>query len=351
MNRHSLSAPPEGCSSDQGIHEAIDELHSANQMLADFAALVTHDMRGALRRVLNFSELLGVVPSIEADPHTGAFLRTIVGAARRIQHLVNETLSYRSASTLEDSRAPYVKNDSLNPAPAPQRLAELRAIHTELAESASSLAEVLRNQLSQILGVAGMLVTLPVITANPVSRDMAAHVLAGAKQMQRLIDDYLSFIQAERHALKRGRVSIESLVQLSRHDLESLAAGRKVVWPVGPLPEVEGDASMLRQVILNLLSNALKYTRHCSETRIEIGAETSSNEWILHVKDNGIGFDSLAAQSLFRKFGRLHTDPGFEGAGVGLMIVKHIIHRHGGRVWAKSASGHGACFYFTLPFP
>jgi len=348
VNRPSLHQLPES-SGEQGMRERMVELHSANQMLADFAALVAHDIRGALRRVLSFAGLLGVVPSIEGDPHTVAFLRTIVGAARRIQHLVDQTLACRSASAMDVSRARFLKEDPATPSTASERLAELRAIHGELAESASSVAQDLRNPLTQIIGVAGMLATLPVITGNPVCREMAAHVLGGARQMQALIDDYLSFIQTESHSLKRCRVSIESLVQLSRHDLEPLAAGRKVVWQIAPMPEVEGDPAMLRQVILNLLNNALKYTRNCSEARIEIGTETNPHEVVFHVRDNGIGFDSVAAQSLFRRFGRLHSDPGFEGAGVGLMIVRHIIRRHGGRVWAEGEPGRGACFYFTLP--
>src|SRR5204863_8621036 len=106
---------------------------------------------------------------------------------------------------------------------------------------------------------------------------------------------------------------------------------------------------MLSQAILNLLINDLKYTLKWTETSIEVGARISPNEVTVYVRDNGIGFDSQSAPHLFRKFVRLHQDAAFEGAGIGLVIVQHIIHRHGGKVYAEATPDHGATFYFTLP--
>ena len=128
-----------------------------------------------------------------------------------------------------------------------------------------------------------------------------------------------------------------------------MSAGRKVAWQIAPLPEVEGDPSMLRQVILNLLSNSLKYTRKCPEACIEIGVRSDDGQPVVFIRDNGIGFDLESARNLFQKFGRLHSDNAFEGTGIGLVIVKYIIQRHHGRVWAEAIPSGGATFCFTLP--
>ena len=228
-----------------------------------------------------------------------------------------------------------------------RRLAELRAANHQLTDSASAVAHELGEPLTRILSVAGLLTTLPVITANPVALDMASQLLAGARKMQTLIDDYLAFFKAGRDELELQPVSLELLIELVRHELEPLAAGRQVRWQVGPLPEVQAEPSMLHQALLNLLSNALKFTRSRPEAIIEIGVQSHPKELVLYIRDNGIGFDSNAAANLFHKFQRLHPD--IEGAGIGLVVVHHILRRHGGRVWAEGQVGKGATFYLTLP--
>ena len=127
-------------------------------------------------------------------------------------------------------------------------------------------------------------------------------------------------------------------------------AGRRVEIDVGALPECEGDPVLLLQVWINLLSNALKYTRQNETTRIEVGSQLGNNgEQVYYVKDNGVGFDMLYADKLFGVFQRLHREEDFEGTGIGLAIAKRIIERHGGRIWADAQPEQGATFYFTLP--
>ena len=340
-----LSQDP--CPNAQRLRERIAELQLANRMLADFAALVSHDLRSGLRRVSSFSDLLSVVPAIEADTHTRAFLKTIQASARRVQMLLEQ--NRRPELKLKAADQMWQGNGAETTDGSDQHITQLQSANRELAESACDLAQELRTPLAQILSLAEMFASLPAVMSNPVALDMAARVLGGARQIHRLIDDYLRFCNSERQAIRRSRVSIEDLVQLARHELEPLAVGRKVIWHIGPLQEVEGDASMLQQVVLNLLSNALKFTRKRAEAVIEVGARSFPGEVVFHVRDNGIGFETESGTRLFRKFERLHNERIFEGSGVGLVIVQHIIQRHGGRVWAESTREGGATFFFALP--
>jgi light-regulated signal transduction histidine kinase (bacteriophytochrome) len=123
-------------------------------------------------------------------------------------------------------------------------------------------------------------------------------------------------------------------------------------WTIQPLPRVDADASMLRQVWFNLIDNAVKYSARSAPSRIEIGSRIDPadlNERIFYIRDNGVGFDMKYAVKLFGIFQRLHSETEFEGTGIGLANVRRIITRHGGRTWAESTVGHGSTFYFSLP--
>jgi PAS domain S-box-containing protein len=170
-----------------------------------------------------------------------------------------------------------------------------------------------------------------------------------ARQMGVLIDDLLRFSRTGRVDMSQTKVGLADLVRQAQQDLAAPLRGRKVAWTVGPLPEVAGDPALLRQVVLNLLTNALKYTRTRAEAAIEIGCRGEGGEWVVYVRDNGVGFDMRYAHKLFGVFQRLHSSDDFEGTGIGLAIVRRIIARHGGRTWAEGAVDQGATFYFSLP--
>jgi PAS domain S-box-containing protein len=173
--------------------------------------------------------------------------------------------------------------------------------------------------------------------------------LNSARQMGVLIDDLLRFSRTGRVDMSETKVSLTDLVKQAQQELATDLKGRKVVWKVEALPAVAGDATLLRQVLVNLLGNAIKYTHTREEAAIEIGCREEGDELVFFVRDNGVGFDMRYSHKLFGVFQRLHTVDQFEGTGVGLAIVRRVIARHGGRTWAEGVVDQGATFYFSLP--
>ena len=173
--------------------------------------------------------------------------------------------------------------------------------------------------------------------------------------MDRLIEDLLKFCRFSRTPLTRQRVDLGPIVRRTLADLQAREPERTVQVDIGELPAVSGDASLLEQVLVNLLSNAFKFTRHQAQPRVSVGSLAAPHpenpdviERVYFVRDNGAGFDMKYAGKLFGVFQRLHSQEQFEGTGVGLSIVQRVLQRHGGRIWAESAPGTGATFFFTL---
>jgi len=169
-----------------------------------------------------------------------------------------------------------------------------------------------------------------------------------AQQMGRLIDDLLAFSRLSQQPLRKERVDQEALVRTVLQALQMEQKDRQFDLDVGELPAVEADPRLLRQVWVNLISNALKYTRTRDRAMIRIGSEKKNGTPVYFVQDNGVGFDMRYANKLFGVFQRLHRAEDYEGTGVGLAIVHRIVARHGGEVWAKAVKNQGATFYFTL---
>ncbi len=230
-----------------------------------------------------------------------------------------------------------------------QRTAQLEAANQELEAFSYSVSHDLRAPLRHIEGFIDLLQQSAAGALDATSREHLRVITEAAHHMSRLIDALLSFSRMSRVPLRKVRVSLKNLVAAVRHDLRYDVEGRKIEWVIGELPEVLGDASLLRQVLFNLLSNALKYTRMRAVARIELGARSNNGEIVFFVRDNGIGFDMQYAGKLFGVFQRLHGMAEFEGTGIGLAIVRRIIQRHGGRVWAEGQPDAGATFYFALP--
>lgn len=230
-----------------------------------------------------------------------------------------------------------------------ERTAELEATNKELEAFSYSVSHDLRAPLRHIEGFVEILLSN---AGKGMPGESAGHlqtIAAAAKQMGRLIDDLLAFSRTARAEIQRTRFSLGELIRATIRDLHHETENRLVEWVVQELPEVDADPALLRQVVLNLLGNALKYTRTRTAARIEIGSNNSGTESIIFIRDNGVGFDMRYAHKLFGVFQRLHRAADFEGTGVGLANVRRIIHRHGGRTWAEAEINKGATFYFSLP--
>jgi light-regulated signal transduction histidine kinase (bacteriophytochrome) len=167
--------------------------------------------------------------------------------------------------------------------------------------------------------------------------------------MNQLIDDLLQLSRLGREEMVTSQVALNPLMQAVLDDFHDEVASRDIVWSIGPLPSVRADPALLRQVFVNLIANALKYTRQRSPARIDVGCDVRSDEIVVFVRDNGVGFDMQYAHRLFGVFQRLHRAEEFEGTGIGLALVRRIVMRHGGRTWAEGAEGQGATFFFSLP--
>ena len=188
---------------------------------------------------------------------------------------------------------------------------------------------------------------------GPARNKIAAAGLEAAKKMGTLIDDLLAFSRIGRVETRMTLVSLEEVLREVLREIERETAGRDIAWKVGaPLPSVHGDRSMLRLALFNLVSNAVKFTSTRPHAEIEIGCRNGASEdVVVFVRDNGVGFDMKYANKLFGVFQRLHLPEDFEGTGIGLATVQRIIARHSGRVWAEGVVDGGATFYFSLPKP
>jgi signal transduction histidine kinase len=226
---------------------------------------------------------------------------------------------------------------------------EVEAANRELEAFSHSVSHDLRAPLRHMTGFVELLEKRAPAGLDEKSRHYLRVISDASRKMGTLIDELLSFSRTARADMVLGRVPLGSLVEAVIGDLAREAEGRQVVWDVAPLPEVSGDAAMLRQVWFNLIANALKFSRPRSPARIRIGALTADGEVRCFVRDNGVGFDMKYADKLFHVFQRLHREADFEGTGVGLANVQRIVHRHGGRTWAEAAPEQGAVFWFSLP--
>lgn len=232
-----------------------------------------------------------------------------------------------------------------------RRAAELESANRELEAFSYTVSHDLRAPLRHINGFVHKLQRhLGDEKLDDSGKRLLATIAGSARTMGVLIDDLLAFARISRGEMRWVNVNLGQLVDECRRHLAAETAGRSIRWEVASLPEVPGDPALLRQVFVNLLGNAVKYTGRCPTAVIEIGTNgATGNDVVVFVRDNGAGFDMQYAAKLFGVFQRLHAQNEFEGTGIGLATARRIVERHGGRIWAEGDPGRGATFWISLP--
>ncbi|MEP7106957.1 MAG: CHASE3 domain-containing protein [Ferruginibacter sp.] len=230
-----------------------------------------------------------------------------------------------------------------------KRAEELSIVNKDLESFSYSVSHDLRAPLRAINGYAQILKEDSGTQLDNESIRVINNIMDNAKKMGQLLDDLLTFSRIGRKELVKVNIPMHDMVTNLCNEIKNEHNNRTIHFKINDLQPAEGDSATLKQVWINLISNAVKYSRQNENAVIEIGSAIKDDEIIYHIKDNGAGFDMRYADKLFGVFQRLHSDKEFEGNGVGLAIVHRIISKHGGRVWAEAKVNEGAIFHFSLP--
>ena len=317
-----------------------------------------------LNRQPAISENIYEDPRIPADAYSPTFVKSLVMVPIRSMDPVGAIGTYWATcrqprpeevtllQALANSTSVAMENVQLY-AGLEQKVAErtgrLQMLNEELDSFSHTVSHDLRAPLRHIAGFVELMQRQESDKLSQTGLNYLQIVSTAARNMSRLIDDLLEFSRMGRADMQKHSVDFNILVKDVWNELEPERKSRAITWSAVPLPAVPGDRALLKQVWVNLLSNAIKYTRRCELPEIHVGVTEREDEVEFFVKDNGAGFDMNYAHRLFGVFQRLHRQDEFEGTGIGLAIVRRIVTRHGGRIWATAEPGRGATFYFTLP--
>ena len=230
-----------------------------------------------------------------------------------------------------------------------ERTEELKIANRELEAFSYSVSHDLRSPLRAVSVFTQSLLADHAGSLSDEGRRLLQNVNAGAAHMDRLITDLLRLSQLNRQALHKQPVRFGEVAHKVIADMANERAGRDIEFVVADFPTWQVDPGLMQQVFVNLISNAIKFSREREKARIEIGYRMDGNTLVCFVKDNGVGFNMKYMNKLFGVFQRLHSADQFEGTGVGLSIVRRIVERHGGKVWVDGEQDQGAAFFFSLP--
>jgi PAS domain S-box-containing protein len=229
------------------------------------------------------------------------------------------------------------------------RAAELESANRELESFSSSVSHDLRTPLANILGFTDILLEDYGTALDTTGRQYLKLVQGSADRMAQLVDDLLELAHVTGAEMRHAPIDLSAVAETVVETLRQREPERRVDVDIAPGMTAHGDERLLRVVLENLFANAWKFTRTRARSRIEFGIVTADGQASCFIRDNGVGFDMELAGRLFLAFQRLHRDEDFPGTGIGLVTVRRIVERHGGRVWAEAAAGRGATFYLTLP--
>ena len=230
-----------------------------------------------------------------------------------------------------------------------KRSVQLEASNKELEAFAYSVSHDLRAPLRHMAGFSELLQKNSAQVFDDKSKRYVGVILESAKKMGALIDDLLAFSRIGRAETNKTTINLGQLVEEALAEVRRDIGDRKIVWKVGKIPIGYGDRAMVRLALVNLISNAVKFTRTRTPAEIEIGQRPATDDQVvIFVRDNGVGFDMKYVGKLFGVFQRLHSTEAFEGTGIGLATVQRIAHRHGGRAWGEGSLNQGATFYLSI---
>jgi light-regulated signal transduction histidine kinase (bacteriophytochrome) len=265
-----------------------------------------------------------------------AELRTEQVEARSVQAILESELKYRALSAELEQRVV-------------ERTEQLQSAHDEMEAFSYSVCHDLRAPLRHVLGFVEILQKDAGSSLSEKNRQHLTTISQATKRMGNLIDDLLAFSRIGQSKIKKIEVNLDWLIQETLGDFQTEIKERNIILEIHPLPAVQADRALLRMVLVNLISNAVKFTGARADAKIEIGSTAGDGETVVFIRDNGAGFDPKYATKLFGVFQRLHSQDEFEGTGIGLANVQRIVHRHGGRAWAEGVVDGGATFYFSIP--
>ncbi len=336
--------------SKERMHEFMQQAASfaaEEQRLLDDRMLRLHYQQTASERVLLISVLVGIAAGVIAiQLFSSAVADRLMALTRGSRRIAEGELMMKPAAGSDEisvlAEALYSASRKIH-----EQMEGLESLNHDLESFSYSVSHDLRSPLRHIHGFSKILRADFSAELPEEAQRFLFRIESGAERMGRLIDDLLNFSRIGRREIERQPVALFPLVEAVVTELSETAT-RKIEWRIQSLPMVQGDAAMIKQIFVNLMGNATKFTRTRERPVVEVGTRVLPQGATIYVRDNGVGFDMKFADKLFGVFQRLHRLEDFEGTGVGLATVARIVHKHGGAVWAESKPDQGATFYFTL---
>lgn len=263
--------------------------------------------------------------------------------------LLHFVLQLMDVTTQKEQQQEIMELNASLEAKVKKRTLQLQEANTELESFSYSVAHDLKAPAKNIEGLTILLHDLYADKLDEQGNELVQHVTQNAKRMNRLISGYLDFSRLGQQNIQKSDFDLTQEFQRVFEELRSAYVELPIHFSIDALPAAYGDPELIRQVVYNLLSNALKYSAKKSEIQIRVKGNREEGHSVYQISDNGVGFDPQSKEKLFRMFQRLHSETDFEGHGIGLAFSYRIVKRHGGRMWADSEPGRGATFYFSLP--